>query len=220
MKYLPRGEATRRSNVESRRTAAGGDRRGRHRWSGGGARAGAKGRPNAGARTGPRVQGSRRRHSARAERLPHVRRAGPDRRGQPARGLSREPDHARRRHRRGGDAGSARRTVSSQVHPSLCAHLSARPPGSAAGGVPHQRAHRTAYVTEGRGGGRAWRRRDRAHRQRDELRRCGADRRRRIVVHDPAARRRRRQAAGRRPHHLSRGACRRKRCRSICAAGR
>ena len=92
-------------------------RRRRHRRACGGAGAGAQGHPVAGHRAGAGVQGDRRRHPARAQRVLDVRRARAHRADQRARGVSQQPHHDGFGHRRGSHAHSARRRFPQEISP-------------------------------------------------------------------------------------------------------
>ncbi len=135
-------------------------RRRRHRRAGRGLGAVAAGHPFAGHRAGGRVQGDRRRHPARPQRVPDVRRAGTDRAGQRARGVSQQSDHDGFGHRRGSHAHSARRRVPQEIPSSLRAHPSRRSAQSAARRLPQVQSHPSRCLAKGRQGRRhRWRHR-------------------------------------------------------------
>ena len=170
------------------------------------ARAGAARDSFAGRRSGRRIQGDRRRHPARAQRVLDVRKARPDRVDQRARGVSKQSRDAGFDHRRGSHAHFARRHVPQKIPSSLCVDPSRRFPSRAARCLPQIQSHPARRVAEDRRSqGKQWRN-CRKNRKRQGLSRRGFDRRRRIMVDHPRDRGRGRQAEARRPYHLSRRA--------------
>ena len=171
-----------------------------------GAGAVAQGHPGAGAGTGAGVQGDRRRHPARPQRVPHVRGARPDRADVPLVRVSGRPGVPRFDHRRDHRRHEDRQAVPRQIPRALRRHSPRRHAQRHPRRLQEIEPDQARHLAEGGRDRRHRLGRHREDRDRRDLQGRGADRLRRAVVHGAREDRRRRQAGGVRPHRLSRRA--------------